>query len=146
MLRKLKCSLNIFLNWFKFSESKSKEIPVNDIWKWIKIKCSFKSNLFDYQGLKTDNHFTFEEHTNYLCQTANYKLHALRRIRKCLLLDTLCFASINSPFYYHFTQKWKIYITKYLKLVTIMMHLIITFFPLRMYSKVWDHFFQLKSL
>ena len=98
MLRKLKCSLNIFLNWFKFSESKSKEIPVNDIWKWIKIKCSFKSNLFDYQGLKTDNHFTFEEHTNYLCQTANYKLHALRRIGKCLPLDALCFAFINSPF------------------------------------------------
>ena len=38
-------------------------------------------------GLTTDNHLTYEEDTNYLCQTANYKLHALCRIGKYLPFD-----------------------------------------------------------
>lgn len=54
-------------------------------------------------GLTTGNHLTFEEHTNFRCQTANYKVHALLRIKKYLALvkvKVLCFAFINKPFNY----------------------------------------------
>ena len=51
----------------------------------------------------TDNLLTFNEHIDNLCRTANYKLHALRRIRQYLSLERaklLCNASINSKFNY----------------------------------------------
>ena len=38
-------------------------------------------------GLIVDNKLSFEKHSAKLCQTASYKLHALRRIRKCLTLE-----------------------------------------------------------
>ena len=34
-----------------------------------------------------DNRLTFKDHINILCCRANYKLHALRRIRKYLTLE-----------------------------------------------------------
>ena len=35
-------------------------------------------------GLSKDNCLTFKYHIDTLCRNASYKLHALRRIRKCL--------------------------------------------------------------
>ena len=37
-------------------------------------------------GITTDNLIIFNEHIDNLCRTANYKLHALRRIRKYFYL------------------------------------------------------------
>ena len=53
-------------------------------------------------GITADNLLT-SKHINNLCRTANYKLHALRRIRKYLSLEKaklLCNAFINSQFNY----------------------------------------------
>ena len=54
-------------------------------------------------GITIGNLLTFNEHIDNLCRTANYKLHALRRIRKYLPLEKaklLCNAFINSQFNY----------------------------------------------
>ena len=54
-------------------------------------------------GITIDNLLIFNEHIGNLCRTANYKLHALRRIRKYLSLEKaklLCNAFINSQFNY----------------------------------------------
>ena len=53
-------------------------------------------------GISIDNLLTFNEHIDDLCRTANYKLHALRRIRKYLSLEkqNFCNAFINSQFNY----------------------------------------------
>ena len=54
-------------------------------------------------GITIDNILAFNEHIDNLCRTANYKLHALRRIRKYLSLEKaklLCNAFINSQFNY----------------------------------------------
>ena len=37
-------------------------------------------------GFTTDNRLTFKDHVDMLCSTANYKLHALRMIKKYLNL------------------------------------------------------------
>ena len=52
-------------------------------------------------GLTIDNRLTFKDHVDMLCSTANYKLHALRRIKKYLALENaklLYTAFINSQF------------------------------------------------
>ena len=52
-------------------------------------------------GITIDNLLTFIEHIDNLCLMANYKLHALRRIRKYLeKANLLCNAFINSQFNY----------------------------------------------
>ena len=54
-------------------------------------------------GITIDNLLTFNEHIDNLCRTANYKLHASRRIRKYLSLENaklLCNAFIDSQFNY----------------------------------------------
>ena len=54
-------------------------------------------------GLTIDNRLSFNDHVDMLCSTANYKLHALRRIRKYLTLEKtklLYNAFINSQFNY----------------------------------------------
>ena len=54
-------------------------------------------------GIAIDNLLTFNEHIDNLCRRANYKLYALRRIRKYLSLEKaklLCNAFINSQFSY----------------------------------------------
>ena len=50
-------------------------------------------------GITIDNLLIFNEHIDNLCRTENYKLHALRRIRKYLSSEKaklLCNAFINS--------------------------------------------------
>ena len=49
-----------------------------------KVKESEKVVLL---GLTIDNQLTFKNHVDTLHSTANYKLHALRRIRKYLTLE-----------------------------------------------------------
>ena len=66
----------------------------------IKVDKSQKVVLL---GLTIDNRLTFKDHVDMLCSTANYKLHALRRIRKYLTLEKtklLYNAFINSQFNY----------------------------------------------
>ena len=64
----------------------------------IKVKESQKVLLL---SLTIDNQLTFKDHVDMLCSTANYKLHALRRIRKYLTpvkTRLLYNAFINSQF------------------------------------------------
>ena len=64
----------------------------------IKVEESQKVVLL---GLTIDNRLTFKDHVDMLCSTANYKLHALRRIRKYLTLEKTKLqysAFINSQF------------------------------------------------
>ena len=66
----------------------------------IKVKESQKVLLL---GLTIDNQLTFNDHVGLLRSIANYKLHALRRIRKYLTLvkaKLLCNTFINSKFNY----------------------------------------------
>ena len=66
----------------------------------IKLKESQKVLLL---GLTVDNQLIFKDHVDMLCSTANYKLHALRRIRKYLTpvkARLLYNAFINSQFNY----------------------------------------------
>ena len=66
----------------------------------IKVDKSQKVVLL---GLTIDNRLTFKDHVDMLCSTANYKLHALRRIRKYLTAEKtklLYNAFINSQFNY----------------------------------------------
>ena len=54
-------------------------------------------------GITIDKFLIFNEHIDNLCRVANYKVHALRRIRKYLSLEKakpLCNAFINSQFNY----------------------------------------------
>ena len=54
-------------------------------------------------GLIIDNRLTFKDHINMLYRRANYKLHALRRIRKYLTLEKsklLYRAFMNNQFNY----------------------------------------------
>ena len=56
-----------------------------------------------FLGLAIGNRLTFKNHVDMLCSIANYKLHALRRIRKYLTLEKtklLYNAFINSQFNY----------------------------------------------
>ena len=58
----------------------------------MKIEESQKEVLL---GLTIDNRLTFKDHVDMLCSTANYKLHALRRIKKYLALEKeRCYAII----------------------------------------------------
>ena len=64
-----------------------------------------KSQKVDLLGLTIVNQLTFNDHSDMLCSDANYKFHALRRIRKYLTLEKaklLCNAFINSQFNYAF--------------------------------------------
>ena len=66
----------------------------------IKVEESQKAALL---SLTINNRLTFKDHVDMLCSTANYKLHALRRIRKYLTVEKtklLYNAFINSQFNY----------------------------------------------
>ena len=66
----------------------------------IKIR---ESQNVELLVLTIDNQLTFKDHINMLCRRANYKLHAIRRIRKYLTLEKskqLYNAFINNQFNY----------------------------------------------
>ena len=62
-----------------------------------------ESNAVILLGITTDNKIVFEKHIENLCRTAEYKLHALTRIKKYLTLDKAILLGntfINSQFNY----------------------------------------------
>ena len=113
ILENLKHDMKILLKWFRISSLQAnpgkfqfmilggkKRNSVKLIINSTEIEESKKVVLL---GIITDNLLTFNEHIDNLCRTANYKLHALRRIRKYLSLEKaklLCNAFINSQFNY----------------------------------------------
>ena len=79
---------------------RSKSGPLTSETKFDKLACKHRYththymklyiyvfDLYSYILLVIDNRLTFKDHINMLCQRANYKLHALRRIRKYLTLE-----------------------------------------------------------
>ena len=62
-----------------------------------------ESDKVELRGITIDKALNFKKHIENLCRTAQYKLHALRRIRKYLTLDKaklLGNAFIDSQFNY----------------------------------------------
>ena len=71
------------------------------------------------QGITIDKALNFKKHIESLCPTAQYKLHALRRIRKYLTLDKtklLENAFIDSQFNYEPLIRMFSHKTIYLKM------------------------------
>ena len=113
ILGNLKYDLKILLKWFRMNSlhanpgkfqfmilAKKKRNSVKLILKTTQTEESKKVVLLD---ITIDNLITFNEHIDNLCRMANYKLHALRRIRKYLSLEKaklLSNAFINSQFNY----------------------------------------------
>ena len=113
ILENLKHDLKILLKWFRINSlqanpskfqfmilGKKKRNSVKLIINTTEIEESRKVVLL---GITTDNLLIFNEHIDNLCHPANYKLHALQRIRKYLSLEKaklLCNAFINSQFNY----------------------------------------------
>ena len=113
ILENLKHDLKILLKWFKINSfqanpgkfqimifGKKKRNSVKSIINTTEIEQSRKVVLL---GITIDNLLIFNEHIDNLCRTANYKLLALRGIRKYLSLEKaklLCNAFINSQFNY----------------------------------------------
>ena len=97
ILENLKHDLKILLKWFRINSlqanpgkfqfivlGKKKRNLVELIINTTEIEESRKVVLL---GITIDNLLIFNEHIDNLCSTANYKLHALRRIRKYLSLE-----------------------------------------------------------
>ena len=112
ILENLKHDMRILLKWFRINSLQAnpgkfqfmilgkKRNSVKLIINSTKIEESKKVVLL---GITINNLLTFNEHIENLRRTANYKLHALRRIRKYLSLEKaklLCNAFINSQFNY----------------------------------------------
>ena len=113
ILENLKHDLKILLKWFRINSlqanqgkfqfmilGKKKQNSVKLIINTTEIEETRKVVLL---GIPIDNLLIFNEHIDNLCCTANYKLHALRRIRKYLSLEKpklLSNAFINSQFNY----------------------------------------------
>ena len=60
-----------------------------------------ESNHVEFLGITVDKHLDFKKYIENLCWNANYKLHALRRMRKYLAVEKaklLGNAFINSQF------------------------------------------------
>ena len=113
ILEDLRCDMVTLLRWFKENSvkvnpkkfqfmilGKTPRQPIILNINQIKVDKSQKVVLL---GLTIDNRLTFKDHVDMLCSTANYKLHALRRIRKYLTVEKtklLYNAFINSQFNY----------------------------------------------
>ena len=114
ILENPKHDLKILLKWFRINSlqanpaqfqfmilGKKKRNSVKLIINTIEIEESREVVLLGITII--NNRLIFNEHIDNLCRTANYKLHALRRIRKHLSLEKaklLCNAFINSQFNY----------------------------------------------
>ena len=102
-----------FLNWFRLNSLKANpgkfqfmilgdkshhkhELKINS----IKVEASDDVLLL---GITIDKKLTFKQHVENLCRKAQYKLHALRRIRKFLTIEKVKMlgnAFIGSQFNY----------------------------------------------
>ena len=113
ILENLKHDLKILLKWFRINSlqanpgkfqfmilGKRKRNSVKLIINTTKMEESRKVVIL---GITIDNLLIFNDHIHNLCRTANYKLHALQRIRKHLSLEKaklLGYTFINSQFNY----------------------------------------------
>ena len=101
------------LTWFKINSMKAnpEKFQFMILSKTRRPKCNLliDSNVViesadvELRGLIIDNKLSFEKHIARLCQTASYKLHALRGIRKYLTLEkvrVLENAFVDSQFNY----------------------------------------------
>ena len=101
------------LYWFKINSLKANpgKFQFMTHWKKKRLKYSLKtgsitmkeSDKLELLGITIDKALNFKKHIENLCRTAQYKLHALRRIRKYLTLDKaklLGNAFIDSQFNY----------------------------------------------
>ena len=97
VLKNLKHDMINVLKWFKVNSVKAnpKKFQFMILGKGTRqtitlninnIKIRESQNV-ELLGLIIDNRLTFKDHINMLCRRANYKLHALRRIRKYLTLE-----------------------------------------------------------
>ena len=113
ILNNLEHDMRNLLCWFKINSLKAN--PANFqfmiLGKKKRLKYSLKigstsikeSDKAELLGITVDKALNFKKHINNLCRTAQYKLHALIRIRKYLTLDKaklLGKAFINSQFNY----------------------------------------------
>ena len=83
----------MILNW---KNHRRQQMVINS----ITVK---ESNEVILLGITIDNKLVFKKHIENLCRTAQYKLHALTRIRKYLTLDKAILLGntfINSQFNY----------------------------------------------
>ena len=79
-----------------FEKEKSQKLSIN-------IFTTYESDVVELLGLTIDKELKFSKHIDKLCRNAQYKLHALRQIRKYLSLEkakTLGNAFIDSQFNY----------------------------------------------
>ena len=113
ILENPKHDMKILLKWFRINSLQSnpgkfqfmilgkiKRNSVKLIRNSTEIEESKKVVLL---GITIDKRLTFNEHIDNLRRTANYKLHALRRIRKYISLENaklVCNTFINSQFNY----------------------------------------------
>ena len=113
ILENLKHDMKILLKWFRINSLQANPGKFQFMILGKKKRNSVKLIINSTEneetkkvvllGITIDNLLTFNEHIDNLCRTANYKLHALRRIRKYLSLEEaklLCNAFINSQFNY----------------------------------------------
>ena len=113
ILLDLQHDMKVLLNWFKTNSMKPnpKKFQFMILGKAKREPILLKINLIEIKesstvvllGLTIDSCLTFKNHIDILCRNANYKLHALRRIRKYLSpgkAKILYNAFINSQFSY----------------------------------------------
>ena len=113
VLENLKHDTSKLLYWFKINSLKTNPEKVQFM---IHSKKSYQpqkisvntfktdeSDEVELLGLIIDKELNFSKHIDTLCRNAQYKLHALRRIRRYLSLEKakmLCSAFIDSQFNY----------------------------------------------
>ena len=101
------------LNWFRFNSLKANSGKFQFMILGVKshLKHILKINSIKVEasddilllGITIDKKLTFKQHIENLCRKAQYKLRALRRIRKFLTIEKakiLCNAFIDSQFNY----------------------------------------------
>ena len=109
----LKTDLVVVMEWFKINSLKANPGKFQFMVLGNKDERSFNihinnvniknTNEVTLLGIKIDKNLTFKKHISELCRRASYKLHTLRRIRKCLTLEktkSLANVFINSQFNY----------------------------------------------
>ena len=95
MLENPKHDASKFLFWFKFHKSKPRKVSIHDTIErsyqpqklFVNTFTIDESDEVELLVLTIDEELNFRKHTDKLCRNAQYKLHALRRIRKYLSLE-----------------------------------------------------------
>ena len=113
ILNNLEHDMRNLLYWFKINSPKANpgKFQFMILVKKKRLKYSLiigsittkESEKFELPGTTIDKALIFKKHIENLCRTAQYKLHTLRQIRKCLTLDKaklLGNAFIDSQFNY----------------------------------------------